>query len=226
MNFLVEVSFFSVSPMTAANLEDRPLPEKNKSIFDPKGMSETHLPKLQQQEGTMLYRVLSGYRSEALRYLLVINYNPTPKNLVVDIASTYVCETLRVEHDLSSDQNPGYLLSIGDCILPNYMPGLFHKPMKFQDPVFYQARFNASCHPRRFCWNFASICLKKRPFLRRPIFQLPYKWLFLVPLKGGNRGIFDPPIGSIYHLYTTYCPCLLGGYMLPIPPFRGTRNNH
>ena len=25
-----------------------------------------------------------------------------------------------------------------------------------------------------------------------------------------------------YHLYTTYIPCLLGGYMLPIPPFRGT----
>ena len=29
-----------------------------------------------------------------------------------------------------------------------------------------------------------------------------------------------------YHLYTTYSPCLLGGYMLPIPPFTGTRNNH
>ncbi len=28
------------------------------------------------------------------------------------------------------------------------------------------------------------------------------------------------------HLYTTYSPCLLGCYMLPIPPFRGTRNNH
>ena len=25
----------------------------------------------------------------------------------------------------------------------------------------------------------------------------------------------NPPIGSIYHLYTTYSPCLLGGYMLP-----------
>ena len=55
MNFPVEVSFFQFSPMAAANLEDRPLPEKNKSMFDPKGMSETHLPKLQQQEGTMLY---------------------------------------------------------------------------------------------------------------------------------------------------------------------------
>ncbi len=29
--------------------------------------------------------------------------------------------------------------------------------------------------------------------------------------------------GSIYHLYTTYSPCLLGDYMLPIPPFKGTR---
>ena len=33
----------------------------------------------------------------------------------------------------------------------------------------------------------------------------------MVPLKGGIGGIFHPPIGSIYHLYTTYSPCLLGG---------------
>ena len=26
----------------------------------------------------------------------------------------------------------------------------------------------------------------------------------LVPLKGGIGGIVHPPIGSIYHLYTTY----------------------
>ena len=26
---------------------------------------------------------------------------------------------------------------------------------------------------------------------------------------------YDPPIGSIYHVYTTYIYCLLGGYMLP-----------
>ena len=37
----------------------------------------------------------------------------------------------------------------------------------------------------------------------------------MVPLKGGIGSIVHPPIGSIYHLYTTYSPCLLGGYMLP-----------
>ena len=42
-----------------------------------------------------------------------------------------------------------------------------------------------------------------------------HQWLFLVPIKGGIGGIVHPPIGSIYHLYTTYSPCLLGGYMLP-----------
>ena len=30
----------------------------------------------------------------------------------------------------------------------------------------------------------------------------------MVPLKGGLGGIVHPPIGSIYHLYTTYSPCL------------------
>ncbi len=35
-----------------------------------------------------------------------------------------------------------------------------------------------------------------------------YQWLFLVPLKGGIGGIVHPPIGSIYHLYATYSPCL------------------
>ena len=29
---------------------------------------------------------------------------------------------------------------------------------------------------------------------------------------------YNPPIGSIYHLYTTYSPCQLGYYMVPIPP--------
>ncbi len=29
-------------------------------------------------------------------------------------------------------------------------------------------------------------------------------------LKGGIGSIVHPPIGSIYHLYTTYRPCLLG----------------
>ena len=30
---------------------------------------------------------------------------------------------------------------------------------------------------------------------------------------------YTPPIGTMYHLYTTYSPCLLGGYIIPIPPF-------
>ena len=33
----------------------------------------------------------------------------------------------------------------------------------------------------------------------------------MVHLKGGIGGIVHPPNGSIYHLYTTYSPCLLGG---------------
>ena len=34
----------------------------------------------------------------------------------------------------------------------------------------------------------------------------------MVPLKGGIGSIVHPPIGrKIYHLYTTYSPCLLGG---------------
>ena len=38
---------------------------------------------------------------------------------------------------------------------------------------------------------------------------VPYlQWLVLVPVKGGLGGIVHPPIGSIYHLYTTYSPCL------------------
>ena len=44
-----------------------------------------------------------------------------------------------------------------------------------------------------------------------------FQWLVLVPVKGGIGGIVHSPIGSIYHLYTTYIPliyCLLGGYML------------
>ena len=36
----------------------------------------------------------------------------------------------------------------------------------------------------------------------------------MVPVKGGRWHII-PEIGSIYYLYTTYSPCLLGGYMLP-----------
>ena len=35
---------------------------------------------------------------------------------------------------------------------------------------------------------------------------------------------YNPPIGSIYHLYTTYSPCLLGGYMLPTTLYRNLKN--
>ena len=31
---------------------------------------------------------------------------------------------------------------------------------------------------------------------------------------------------EIYHLYTTYSPCQLGDYMVPIPPTKGTRKLH
>ena len=45
------------------------------------------------------------------------------------------------------------------------------------------------------------------------------QWLFLVPLKGGIGGIYSPNwqyIPLVYYTnYTTYSPCLLGGYMLP-----------
>ena len=34
---------------------------------------------------------------------------------------------------------------------------------------------------------------------------------------------YHPLIGSIYHLYTTY---ILGGYISPIPPIKGTRNSY
>ena len=37
---------------------------------------------------------------------------------------------------------------------------------------------------------------------------------------------YNPPIGSIYHLYTTYSPCQLGDHMVPIPPIKGTRKLH
>ena len=41
----------------------------------------------------------------------------------------------------------------------------------------------------------------------------------LVPLKGGIGSIVHPPIGR---KNTTYILPSFGGYMLPIPPFRGT----
>ena len=52
------------------------------------------------------------------------------------------------------------------------------------------------------------------------------QWLFLVPLKGGIGSIFHPPEGKDYKWYISGIYCQLGDYMLPIPPFRGTRNNH
>ena len=34
--------------------------------------------------------------------------------------------------------------------------------------------------------------------------QLQYQWSFLVPFIGWDRYPYNHPIGSIYHLYTTY----------------------
>ena len=53
-----------------------------------------------------------------------------------------------------------------------------------------------------------------------------YQWLFLVPVKGGQKVADSPPIGSLYHLYTTYIPCLRFGVICYLPPATGTRNNH
>ncbi len=44
-----------------------------------------------------------------------------------------------------------------------------------------------------------------------------YQWLFLVPVTGGRWHII-PQLA----VHTTYIYCLLGGYMLLIPPFMGT----
>ncbi len=41
------------------------------------------------------------------------------------------------------------------------------------------------------------------------------QWLFLVHLRGGRWHSPSPNWQERYHLYTTYSPCLLGGYMLP-----------
>ena len=47
------------------------------------------------------------------------------------------------------------------------------------------------------------------------------RWQHIVHSKIGRKYTTYIPLK-----FTTYSPCLLGGYMLPIPPFRGTRNNH
>ena len=41
-------------------------------------------------------------------------------------------------------------------------------------------------------------------FISPGTLELVDQWLFLVPIKGGIGGIVHPPIGSIYHVYTTY----------------------
>ena len=50
----------------------------------------------------------------------------------------------------------------------------------------------------------------------------------MVPLKGGIRGIVHPEIGRFFitYIYHLYIMPSGGPHMLPIPPFRGTRNNH
>ena len=52
----------------------------------------------------------------------------------------------------------------------------------------------------------------------------PIQWSFLVPLIGGRYHII-PQLA----VYTTYIPliyCLLGDYISPIPPIKGTRNSY
>ena len=56
--------------------------------------------------------------------------------------------------------------------------------------------------------------------------QTPSLVVDLVPLKGGIGSIWGPPEGKDYKWYISGIYCQLGDYMLPIPPFRGTRNNH
>ena len=46
----------------------------------------------------------------------------------------------------------------------------------------------------------------------------------MVPLKGGIGSIVHPPIGSIYHLYTTYILPSFGGYIIPTTLYRNLKN--
>ena len=48
----------------------------------------------------------------------------------------------------------------------------------------------------------------------------------LVPLQGGRDYITPQKAIYIYKWYIGGIYCQLGDYMPPIPPFRGTRNNH
>ena len=61
-------------------------------------------------------------------------------------------------------------------------------------------------------------------FLSQNTWPFISQWLFLVPVKGGIGGIFDPPIWQEKcHLYTTYSPCLLGGYIIPTTFYRNLK---
>ena len=71
--------------------------------------------------------------------------------------------------------------------------------------------------PGDYCFNgrldFQGVCFEK---MEKLLSKTIHQWLFLVPIKGGR-----------WHssVYTTYIPLiywLLGDYMPPIPPFRGT----
>ena len=60
--------------------------------------------------------------------------------------------------------------------------------------------------------------------LSNPTTSEPDQWSFLVPLIGGRYHII-PQLA----VYTTYIPliyCLLGDYISPIPPIKGTRNSY
>ena len=74
-----------------------------------------------------------------------------------------------------------------------------------------------------FWWIFVDFFLSKRKIeyfelglfeLLGPLYKnrLTYvQWLFLVPVKGGIGGIFDPPIGRKYTTYIPLIDCLQGG---------------
>ena len=87
----------------------------------------------------------------------------------------------------------------------------------------YALNFGQRCSGALYC--NAQICKKSwiyAQFSKIPInFCGPLQWLFLVPLIGGRWYII--PQLAVYTTYTTLKNCQLWGYMLPIPPIKGTR---
>ena len=129
-------------------------------------------------------------------------------------------------------KNPFRGLTITHPWLENHLqPSVLgaHPPSRFDDApkphlkgffriglsVILQTPFCCHRHPAEDTSIFKQRGVEGRQFQRSMVVEM-------VPLKGGIGGIVHPPIGSIYHLYTTYSPCLLGGQKCYLPPFRGT----